>query len=309
LGTWLIWLTVIRAVEIGSLIPWSALHTAGTAIGVQFAVMWVPPGLVMLVCKALAEEVFGRLTQIPQQPWGISRRLATALVTVWLPLALAIIGAMALTEMHFRVGVAWLVAAGAVRVLTLRMMRSGEDLTPHAISIGELRDRVFALARQAGVSLEQLYVVPTGKTPQANAFAVKGGNVFITEHLLRNLTRREVDGVAAHELAHLKYRHPQWMTGLFFAALFVPDWLLQLFVPFWWHWSWMQYLPIGVLSALGLLYFVSRRFEYQTDSYAAWLTGDPEGLITGLVKVHRLNLLPMKWDVGKRAWLPIRRRR
>jgi hypothetical protein len=55
------------------------------------------------------------------------------------------------------------------------------------------------------------------------------------------------------------------------------------------------HVPIGMALAGLAFFFVSRRFEYQTDSYAAWLTGDPEALITGLVKLHRLSLMPLQW--------------
>ncbi|MGH9761261.1 MAG: M48 family metalloprotease, partial [Blastocatellia bacterium] len=40
---------------------------------------------------------------------------------------------------------------------------------------------------------------------------------------------------------------------------------------------------------------MSRRFEYSADSFAVTITGDPEAMITSLIKLARLNLLPMSW--------------
>jgi hypothetical protein len=70
-------------------------------------------------------------------------------------------------------------------------------------------------------------------------------------------------------------------------------------MPEWWHDNpylrHLQHVPVWLFVVLGTIWFVMRRFEYQTDAYAAWLTGDPEALITGLIKLHRLNLMPMQW--------------
>jgi hypothetical protein len=86
------------------------------------------------------------------------------------------------------------------------------------------------------------------------------------------------------------------MVAIFFAALVVASlaaapilgWLSSLY-------PWLRHVPLALTLAFLAVYFASRRFEYQVDSYAAWLTGDPEALITGLVKLHRLTLMPMKW--------------
>jgi Zn-dependent protease with chaperone function len=288
LGTWLAWLTAADYL-LGPAWPPGAPTAAA-----RWAVTLIPPWLVTAFSSALAQEVFARLTNAPRTPGEVLRRAAWGIATTLLPLFLAVLGLLSLLGGQYRPGALWLLAALAVRVVALRLAAGGEDLAPHAVTSGELRDRIFDLARQAGVALRQLYVVPTGKMPQANAFAVQGGSVLVTDHLLRSLTRREVDAIAAHELGHLKFRHPAWLLALFFAAVFLPGMALPL-VPEWWHGSWVRHLPLGLVLALAALYFVSRRFEYQTDSYAAWLTGDPEALITGLIKVHKLNLLPMRW--------------
>jgi heat shock protein HtpX len=71
----------------------------------------------------------------------------------------------------------------------------------------ELYNIVRRLTQRAGLPMPRLYVTPS---PQPNAFAT-GRNpansaVAVTEGLLRLLNRTELEGVLAHELAHIKNR-------------------------------------------------------------------------------------------------------
>jgi hypothetical protein len=52
-----------------------------------------------------------------------------------------------------------------------------------------------------------------------------------------------------------------------------------------------------VLTLL-IRYFLSRRFEYSADEFATLVTGAPEAMITALVKVSKMNLMPIYWG----AW-------
>ena len=76
------------------------------------------------------------------------------------------------------------------RVTTTWRWAKRFGLEPHAVSHGALRDRLFALAAKAGTTLQQLYVMPTRRSRMANAFAVQGGVVMLTDWLLENLDRR-----------------------------------------------------------------------------------------------------------------------
>ncbi len=169
-------------------------------------------------------------------------------------------------------------------------------MTLEAETVGPLRDRVFALAARAGVPLRQVYVLSARSARIANAFAVHGGKVLLTDHLLAHLSTAEVEAVVAHELAHLRARHPlklQW--ALFGGAL--------LGVPFLW-------LPLGawglaVSGLAGWLVFVTcaRRFEREADRGAVQLAGDAEALISALVKLARLGHVPVHWSRAQEAML------
>src|SRR5262249_17001299 len=106
----------------------------------------------------------------------------------------------------------------------LRIVAARENA--EALTSGELRDRLFALAAAAKVRLRQVYVLPMRRARIANAFAVRRDVVLVTDHLLENLSRREVDAVLAHEISHLRHGHPQKLAfalvGAVTIAVFLP---------------------------------------------------------------------------------------
>jgi heat shock protein HtpX len=78
----------------------------------------------------------------------------------------------------------------------------------HEVGAGHpLYQTVERLARQAGLPMPRVYVIPdaspnafaTGRNPEHAAVAA-------TEGILQVLDQRELDGVLAHELAHVKHR-------------------------------------------------------------------------------------------------------
>ena len=78
---------------------------------------------------------------------------------------------------------------------------------------GELVALVAELARNANLPMPRVYLLPT---EQPNAFATgrnpQNAAVAVTQGLLRILTRDELAGVIAHELAHIRNRDTRTMT-------------------------------------------------------------------------------------------------
>jgi Zn-dependent protease with chaperone function len=191
-------------------------------------------------------------------------------------------------------GLASLAVALVARLWLLRRTLSALGTIPQAVTSGPLRDRIFELAARADVRLKQLYVMPMARLQGANAFAVSNGTVMLTDVLLEQLSEREVVAVMAHEVAHLKHKHPIRIarTGLF--ALIFPLILLQWL-------SLLRWLPsilaiaVPVLSSLLATLMVRRRYEYQADATAIELCGDPEALISGLIRISALNHVPLHW--------------
>lgn len=145
-----------------------------------------------------------------------------------------------------------------------------------------------------------LYVVPSR---MMNAFAVgrKGdAAIAMTDRLIRAMTPRELAGVMAHELAHIRNEDVKVMAiadmvsrftsmmstfGLFALFANLPAILFGggAAVP------WLAVgLLIGAPTIGSLLQLaLSRTREFDADLGAALLTGDPDGLASALVKLEK----------------------
>jgi heat shock protein HtpX len=166
----------------------------------------------------------------------------------------------------------------------------------------ELWALVGALAERAQLpTTPTLYYVPSR---MLNAFAVGAPNqaaIAVTDGLLRSLTLREVAGVLAHEISHIR-SNDLWVMGL--ADLFsrvtsllslVGQFLLLLNIPL----LLLGQAAINWLVVLLLIFApnlnalaqsaLSRTREYDADLNAARLTGDPEGLARALQKIEHVR--------------------
>ncbi|MGI9384797.1 MAG: zinc metalloprotease HtpX [Methyloligellaceae bacterium] len=165
---------------------------------------------------------------------------------------------------------------------------------------GTLFQLVEELARRAELpAMPKLYVVPSAAL---NAFAVgrpDDASIAITQGLLRRLSLREVAGVLAHEMSHIR-NNDLWIMGLadtfsritqmmswvgiFLLILNLPAALKgQVVVP------WLAVLLLYFAPTIGSLLqlALSRAREYDADLEGAQLTGDPTGLASALDKLER----------------------
>ncbi|WP_372803610.1 zinc metalloprotease HtpX [Paracoccus seriniphilus] len=147
------------------------------------------------------------------------------------------------------------------------------------------------LARNAGLPMPRLYLIDT---PQPNAFAT-GRNpanaaVAVTSGLLRSLTREELAGVIAHELAHIRNHDTAIMTvtATFAGAIS----MLANFALFFGG-SRERLGLVGTLMmmflapmAAGLVQMaISRTREYAADKAGAEICGQPIWLASALEKI------------------------
>ena len=139
-----------------------------------------------------------------------------------------------------------------------------------------------------------LYVVPSATL---NAFASgtsRHAAIAVTEGLLRRLSLRQLAGVLAHEMSHIRNddlavmgladtmtRFTQLLAwlALGFSVLNVLAWLLGLDL-FSWAAIALLYLTPAASSLLQLA--LSRTREFDADLEAAGLTCDPQGLVSAL---------------------------
>ena len=160
---------------------------------------------------------------------------------------------------------------------------------------------VQELAHRADLPMPKVAIVPDA-TP--NAFAT-GRNperavVAVTEGLLRLTNQRELRGVLAHELAHVKHRDTLIATiaAATAAAITSVASILQWTAIFGGlshdsddegGSSGFGALLMAFLAPIGAVMIqagISRSREYIADDYAAKLTNDPEGLANALAKLQ-----------------------
>jgi heat shock protein HtpX len=205
-------------------------------------------------------------------------------------------------------GVVWALLGGGMSLLltpsvapewVMRLYRA------HRLDAHELPEVHLILAHLAEraelPATPALYYLPS---PLLNAFAVGNARhaaIAVTDGLLRRLSARELAGVLAHEISHVR-SNDLWLMNL--ADLIsrltsLMSWLGQLLL--------LLNLPamaMGVTGVPWLLVIIlilsptllallqlalSRAREYDADLDAALLTGDPEGLAAALARLDRLQ--------------------
>jgi heat shock protein HtpX len=284
-------------------------------------VIIVPPWIVYLLCLFLSYKVFVQFrgNQWTRRQFMVERSLdvgAQFLPIMFFCCALNFIN----TSPKFLAVL--LLAAYVSRVLCVRAKIKVSGVAPEALTTGELRDRIFEIAKRATVKIKQVFVVSAGRMQTANAFATSAQTVMFTDYLLHRLTKREVDAVAGHELSHLRHGHPMKlglaMGGvILFPSIFRGIWAvltgwiggLLLFVSGgnrtdvlkqWYRLgprvaAWSQLDLVLIVAGFGVFYLLSRHFERIADEGSVKLVGDPEALITALLKISRINLTPIQW--------------
>jgi len=182
--------------------------------------------------------------------------------------------------------------------LVLRM-HGAREVAPHEAPA--LHEMVSELAGRAGIPMPRVAIIPAD---YANAFATgrspEKGVVAVTEGLLRLMGPRELRGVIAHEIAHIKNRDilVSTIAAAIAAAVSYAGNAVQ----------WAAIFgggsqqsddeggsPLGALAlaivapiaALLIQMGISRSREYLADETAARLTQDPEGLALALQRLTR----------------------
>jgi heat shock protein HtpX len=167
----------------------------------------------------------------------------------------------------------------------------------------ELHAMVSRLAQQADLPKPKIAVadsrVPnafaTGKSPSSSAVAVTTG-------IMRTLDEDELEGVIAHELAHIKNRDVMVMTIASFLSTIA-------FIVVRWGWLFgggrerggggapvivaiLASLAVWIISFL-LIRALSRYREFSADRGGAVITGKPSALASALLKISgRMEQVP-----------------
>jgi Zn-dependent protease with chaperone function len=259
--------------------------------GLELGLVVLPPILTIAGCYRVSYPVLVRIGSTARTKAEFMQQVVWEQFQGFLPLILFFSGCRLFFTQQLSLAVGLLGTACISRVLLTQLARKGSIIT-QSLTTGELRDRIFGLAQLAGVELNQVYVMPASQGRIVNAFAVQGGNVVLTSDLLHYLSKREIDAVIAHELAHLQYKHPRTLQAILVATVIGTMLSLSVLASWWWG---RLMIPAIVMVLLWFYYACSRRFEYEADRQAAFLTQDPTALIAGLVKLARLSNIPLAW--------------
>ncbi|MEO0297140.1 MAG: zinc metalloprotease HtpX [candidate division WOR-3 bacterium] len=165
-----------------------------------------------------------------------------------------------------------------------------------------LHEIVEELASRAGIKKPEIYLIPM---IQPNAFATGRGPekscVAVTQGLLQILTKEEIKGVLAHEIAHIKNR------DVLIASIAATIAGAISIIIHWIRWGLMfgfnskdreENNPLSFIGALILLIFtpiitmliqlaISRSREYMADEYGAKLSLNPLYLAKALEKISK----------------------
>jgi heat shock protein HtpX len=159
-----------------------------------------------------------------------------------------------------------------------------------------LYEVVARLAQRAGLPMPRVYVIPemspnafaTGRSPDHAAVAA-------TEGILQILTNDELEGVIAHELAHVKHR--DILISSVAATLAAAIMTIARFAMFFGGGNrdddrganpiaMVATIFLAPIAAMLIQAAISRSREYDADASGSALAGGPDGLVSALTKIE-----------------------
>ncbi len=181
-----------------------------------------------------------------------------------------------------------LLLAGAVYLYSDRIalgMVGAKELLPGQMPA--LHKSAERLARRAGIPKPRLYLIRDGH-PRALAAGrgTRGAAVALSDALLGMAPPAELEGVLAHELAHIRNRDVLIQTSVVVLAAILVEtsriggWLERalLFV-------------LGPIAASFLHLLLTSKREFAADRVAAGLCGSPHGLADALIRLEQTEEL------------------
>jgi len=175
-----------------------------------------------------------------------------------------------------------------IALKTMRGKQVDEQTAP------DLIEMVRRLAQNAGLPMPKVYICPQ-EAP--NAFATgrspKKAAVAVTQGAMRLLSYDELEGVMAHELAHVKNRDTLISTvaATIAGAISALGWVFMFggrdrdvhpAVA-------LLFVIVAPIAAGIIQMAISRSREYVADADGARIAGTPNGLISALEKLEAIN--------------------
>ena len=200
----------------------------------------------------------------------------------------------------------WLLGVGLALVLVIWNVRYTDSvrslLRAKPIENPELVAKFTALAQLGTAGMPRFEQIPLRGGAIANAIALpslRRSAVLFTDSLLSRLETAEIVAICGHELAHLEYfnrerlRKINLVNMLLIAGSLASVALNHVTLSFT---SLAIFWPVVVTITLAWRVRDRQKHETESDLRAVALTGDPEALASGLIKIHAFAHLPRRLD-------------
>lgn len=146
-----------------------------------------------------------------------------------------------------------------------------------------LHSTVERLASRAGILKPRLYLIPDGlPIAAATGRGVRSSSLAVSTGCVAACTPAELEGVLAHEIAHVRLRDVQVQTGAAVAAAVL---LETSRIGGWLERSLLFVLAPVAAACVHLL--VSPQREFAADRFAAGLCDSPHGLADALARLEQ----------------------
>lgn len=164
------------------------------------------------------------------------------------------------------------------------------------VSAGELYDNLNNMARAGGMQVKRLLYSSPSLPTAANAGAMFRGTVLINQPIIGLLSKEECDAVVAHELAHVKLRHPIQRLCFLIAGLFTTTGVVEALFNMRQSVAAVAAIAAAmVISIMMLFYLRARVCEFIADRESIKICGKPQALISALARIHNFNHIPLNW--------------
>lgn len=291
---WIVWLPLYSFSGVGNIVAvLLGPSYSGLAQFIDLVLYFAPPILAMFLCHLASGGVYRRVRGVEWSPRDVIRQSIVVTAFSLIPLFLMVLTVITFIRDARQAAIYAVVGYGCWLLLSQTacdLLRPGFK----ALTSGDLRNRIFELAQRAGVLVKQIYLLPEEQAQLSNAFARSDNSVLISSSLVKKLSRREVDAIMAHEIGHLKEKHPQMMgkvTILVMVIVNAVGAMATLYLNL--NDQTPLLFSMSLVIASLTVFFISRRNERHADAIGISLTGDPEAFISGLAKLSRLNLMPL----------------
>ena len=191
--------------------------------------------------------------------------------------------------------------AGAMGLCALLMglgiTRRAAPLPIRTVSLApSLLAEAQRLGSELGVRVREILVLDGTCTRTANAYALSGGRIALTDYMLALLTERELHAVLAHEVAHLAQRRRLIrLWGMLTGAGVGMTLVSAPFVERLPRWGMLALLTALALGMLAPMLWLRRWHELEADAFAVSQYG-AEPLASALRKLAVIHPRESRWS-------------